>query len=218
MSLEQPSTRQRTQMITDVKTQGIIVRKTLLHWTIFTLSSLMISVIIQFCNNPFDTFSNNFVKAIRTFAPVMLTLICVGPIFIFDFLKLSNRIFGPIPRIRNKIRALAKGEFVSQLKTREDDTHLDLVEDINLLIQMIQVSRVPESPTEPATHAQIQPVASAMPQATTPPRPGCPSCSHTPAPSHEDRLISDLRNLLTQFQNAQVSQDASVNSSLSQEK
>ncbi|TWT86057.1 hypothetical protein [Neorhodopirellula pilleata] len=137
----------RSKMIVDINTQGIIVRKAIGHWVLFTCASLLISGIIHFCRNPFGSWEDNAIEGLKSFAPVLATLACLGPVFVYDFLRLSNRIFGPIPRIRRMIRTLADGGEVNLLKTRKDDSHAELISDINLLVQMIidtRVVRVPE--------------------------------------------------------------------------
>ncbi|MFN3189508.1 MAG: hypothetical protein ACE361_03210 [Aureliella sp.] len=128
----------RTKLIANFATDGIMVRKAIIHWTVFTLVAFLISGGIQFCSNPFASLDENLLTSARTFAPVLLTLVCLGPVFVYDLLKASNRIFGPIPRIQQIIRQLQQGEKVELLKVRDNDIHGELVTDINALIELVQ--------------------------------------------------------------------------------
>lgn len=151
----------RAKLICDLKTQGQIIRMASLHWAIFCVTSVALATLVQFCSNPFEGVYANVVAGLRAFAPAILVAICLCPVFVYDFLKLSNRIFGPIPRVRNMIRTMRAGEHVEPLQAREDDVHADLVADINGLIKLLGESRAAVSTDDGNVVAQPAPADAA---------------------------------------------------------
>jgi hypothetical protein len=127
---------QRSKRVIDFRTQGIFFVTCLIHWILFTLTAFFISFVLQCCVDPFAPIQRNVLISVRTFLPVLITLGCLGPVFLNDLLKVSNRVFGPIPRIRASIDRLRAGETVSRMSVRPSDVHSELLDDINYLIDL----------------------------------------------------------------------------------
>ena len=131
----------RSKLIIDLKTQGQIIRMATMHWVVFCLTSITLATFVQYCSNPFEGVYANVIAGLRSFAPAIFVAICLCPVFVFDFLKLSNRIFGPIPRFRSMIKTMQAGGEVEPLQTREDDIHADLIADVNGLVDLVSEMR-----------------------------------------------------------------------------
>ncbi|MEM9409606.1 MAG: hypothetical protein AAGA30_00710 [Planctomycetota bacterium] len=130
--------KQRRKSLIDAKTQGVILRKALFHWVVFLVCGMFFGTIVQICAHPFEPISTNLTNSIKGSLPMLLTFACLCPIFAYDFLKLSNRVFGPVIRIRKTIRKLAQGKKAEKINTRKKDCHGELVRDVNRLIEIVQ--------------------------------------------------------------------------------
>lgn len=131
----------RGSLLIDKKSQGQIIVRCSLHWLIFTSAAGVVGFIIQFCMNPYGGLGQNFSDSLVSFGPTLLTLACLTPVFIYDYVKLSHQIIGPALRIRRTLQSLARDESVSRMKLRENDLHTDLVEDLNAVIDMIDQAK-----------------------------------------------------------------------------
>ena len=132
----------RKALLVDKKAQGTIIWRCTAHWFVFIAASGFIAFIVQVCMNPFAGLQANAGDAFRSFAPVLITLAAFLPVFVYDYLKLSHRIFGPVFRIRGMLKQLETSEHIEPLKVRENDTHAELVEDLNALVKMVNEYRV----------------------------------------------------------------------------
>lgn len=62
------------------------------------------------------------------------TLVMLAPMVLYDLLKFSNRIAGPLYRCRRVMREMAAGSAVPVFKPREHDLMADFFKDFNALI------------------------------------------------------------------------------------
>jgi hypothetical protein len=74
-----------------------------------------------------DYFANE--KALLT------TVVVIAPLVLYDILKFSNRIAGPLYRCRQVMRDMAAGKVVPEFRVREHDFLDDVFVDFNALIQ-----------------------------------------------------------------------------------
>ena len=131
-------------LLKDKKAQGAIIWRCTAHWFIFMAGAGFVSFLVQVCINPFAGFSANVSSAFRSFLPILLTLAAFLPVFVYDYLKLSHRIFGPVYRIRDMLKNAEEHQPLEPLQVREDDTHAALVEDLNALVHMVNQYREAE--------------------------------------------------------------------------
>jgi hypothetical protein len=67
--------------------------------------------------------------------PLILTVIVIGPLVLYDIIKFSNRIAGPLYRCRRVMRDMAAGKTVPEFQAREHDFLDDVFVDFNALIR-----------------------------------------------------------------------------------
>lgn len=127
----------RKQTIVDRRFQWRMVRRLLLHWTSFIFASLTVLVGWHLIVGTALGFrgSHSVVRdTLLRYAPVIFVLWVMLPVLIWDVLKLSHSIVGPILRLRTTIQALNRGEEVEPVKLRRGDYCLELAADLNELI------------------------------------------------------------------------------------
>jgi hypothetical protein len=71
---------------------------------------------------------------------VMSTSICVlvGLLFIFDIVRFSHRIVGPLYRFRKCLKAIAAGEEVALMELRKDDFLHELKDEFNEALKVLE--------------------------------------------------------------------------------
>ncbi|MDA1054675.1 MAG: HAMP domain-containing protein [Planctomycetota bacterium] len=77
-------------------------------------------------------------KEYRHVAPLFVLLL---PLAILDMLRYSNRIVGPLVRIRREMDALTAGNDTSPVKFRDDDEWQDLASAFNRLAEELRQAR-----------------------------------------------------------------------------
>ncbi len=95
----------------------------------------------------------------RQFGPPLIASLFLLPVVVADAIRLSNRMAGPMYRLRKAMHQLAEGEQVSPLTVRKKDWWQDAVEDFNRIAERLhqtqQTSGVePSTVAEPATQSK----------------------------------------------------------------
>ena len=121
--------RRRLYVIPEVQKELIV--RTVLHWLLF-MAVLLITLLVSSTWDS-QTTSSLAQTVWSKFIPAFVVGLMLLPIFIFDQLRLSNRMFGPIYRFRREMKKLSRGEGVQKLRFRDHDHWLCLAEDFNRL-------------------------------------------------------------------------------------
>ena len=76
---------------------------------------------------------------------INIVVAITGPVILFLILRTaliySNRIIGPIPRIKKELDKVISGDYSLRLKVRDRDTLKSLVDKINLLLDKVDKER-----------------------------------------------------------------------------
>ncbi len=131
----------RKKTFVDPKVQGALVRRLVLHWLVFFSVAALVAFCLQVLTNPFKPIEEHAREVWWTHGPFLLVMFLMLPVFIVDTIKLSHRFAGPIYRLRNVIRAIARGEKYQPLKFREMDFWQDLAEDFNEMVERLRTER-----------------------------------------------------------------------------
>ena len=91
------------------------------------------------------------------FSPAIVASVVVLPLFIFDILKLSHKIAGPLERLSAEMQKLADGESVEPLRFRDGDYWPELAEKFNELAEKVQSERESYGYCEDASEDQSAP-------------------------------------------------------------
>lgn len=143
----------RKKTFVDPKVQGALVRRLVFHWCAFIVVAGMVAFCLQVLSNPFRSIEEHAQQVWWTHGPFLLVMFFMLPVFILDTIKLSHRFAGPIYRLRNTIRGLAKGEEFRPLKFREVDFWQGLAEDFNLMVARLR-GEIVDPPTGATTESE----------------------------------------------------------------
>lgn len=92
--------------------------------------------------------------------PLLFSLILVAPIVLFDVVRFSHRLAGPLYRCRMVMRDMVDGKSVSQIKLRDKDLLQEMVQIFNALIVLWNArSQVGQRQPPTATTEQKQSIS-----------------------------------------------------------
>jgi hypothetical protein len=87
-------------------------------------------------------------------------VVLVGILFVYDAIKMSHRLVGPLHRIRRTIREVTAGEEVGLVELRKGDMLQELKDEMNELLRYLEERGVIVLKKVEATQDQKQPVCS----------------------------------------------------------
>ena len=131
----------RTKRLVDRPVQIAVVTRFLLHGALFMVVGSIITLVTQYLANPFQSASSLLGAFWQQAGPFIVVLVAMLPIFVWDTIKLTNRIVGPMVRLRATLRqANAAQGAPAPLKFREGDFWRDLEDEVNNLVKRSQES------------------------------------------------------------------------------
>jgi hypothetical protein len=133
----QPDKKRRKQ-VADAKIQFAVARRFAWHICVFFAVASLLGLLVQFLANPLQGFSHCWSSFWSTSGPYLVVLMAMLPMFIWDTLKLTNRIVGPICRLRTTIRRINRGEEPAPIQFRDGDFWQDLAADLNALTERLR--------------------------------------------------------------------------------
>lgn len=137
----------RSKKYVDKAVQGAVLRRFLFHSCLFMMVGSLLSLVVQFLSDPFQGVSaltNQFWQKAGPFIVVFLALL---PIFVWDTIKLTNRIVGPMCRVRSTLhRANAGDRQMQPLEFRSGDFWGDLADELNTTVKRLQDATKESSP------------------------------------------------------------------------
>ncbi len=124
--------RKRTKLFVDSKVQGVLVRQLVCHWVVASFVVFVFLLIMQILSSPVKLpVSTHVADLFSKYGVLLVAVVAMFPVFMYDSIKLSNRIAGPMVSFRNSLTDLANGKAISKLHFRERDFWGDLGEQLN---------------------------------------------------------------------------------------
>ncbi len=129
----------RGRVYVDRLVQGALARRIIVHWCVFfVLSMISLTALELFLGDPELSLSGHLGVLWSKYAFLVILMVFILPTFVYDSMKLSNRFVGPVLRLRESIRGLARGESVEELKFRDNDFWLEVSDDFNLVAKRVR--------------------------------------------------------------------------------
>jgi len=136
----------RRKAVVDARMQWMLATRVVMHFFLFICGGAVFGLIVQFLSDPFASPLEHLKTFGRHSAPMLVVLLCLIPVFIRDTLTLSNRIVGPICRLRDTVKRMGEGEDVPPLKFRKNDMWEDLPGLFNTMVTRLQ-DQEPSTPS-----------------------------------------------------------------------
>ncbi len=135
-----PPKNKRRKAVIDSRVQWTLAGRVVMHFLVFICGGLFVGLIFQFLSNPMGSLSDHLGNFWRQSAPMIVAMVCLIPVFVRDTLTLSNRIAGPVCRLRDTVRRIANGEDVPPVKFRQHDMWQDLPGYFNSMVDRLKQS------------------------------------------------------------------------------
>ncbi len=106
-------------------------------WTFVVFHTNFIFLVIAnvAANGPHQRLADHYLEFLSQQKALLVTLALVTPIILYDLLKFSHRIAGPLHRCQQVMQDMAAGKPVPEFKPRKRDLMGDLFQAFNGLIQ-----------------------------------------------------------------------------------
>ena len=102
----------------------------------------------QALTGPFESLPEIFAALWFQYAPALVVAALVLPLILFDVVRISNRFVGPVYRLRQSMRRLARGEEVQPIKFREGDFWQTFADEFNHILAMDREAASQGPPTQ----------------------------------------------------------------------
>jgi hypothetical protein len=126
--------RKRSKQIVDKDVQGALARRVIVHFCAFIVVGGLLGLTVQFLSNPFQSFEQQSTNFWNNSGPYLVALVLMLPIFVYDTIKLSNRIAGPVYRLRSTMMSIKRGEETPELKFRSVDFWQEMAVEFNEMV------------------------------------------------------------------------------------
>jgi hypothetical protein len=130
----------RRRLVVDPKMQFRLVLRIGWYLVLWTLAAFHVSFLFYLYatflrGGAHRDFAGLYVDFFAYEKPLVTTLVVLAPLVLYDILKFSHRISGPLYRCRRVMRDMAAGKTVDEFKARERDFLDDVFVDFNALIR-----------------------------------------------------------------------------------
>lgn len=152
----------RSRLLVDKAFQLRLLVRMGMYFVIYMLTMLHVGFVIEVMQNlaseglQMDV-GDAYLAFLWKYRPLLFSFVIIAPILVYDLLKFSNRVAGPLYRCRRIMLDLAEGKPVTEFVPRKGDFMKELFEAFNVLIKAVTERRE----TEPANrHANGKPATS----------------------------------------------------------
>ena len=138
----------RKKLYVNKEAQGSIIKRSIYQWYFCTSLILMTMAIFISLRDPSRSALLLIYELWTYFSPAIVASVFVLPLFIYDILKLSHKIAGPLERLSTEMTKLTDGQKVDTLRFRTGDYWPELAEKFNELAAKVQSEREQRSRTD----------------------------------------------------------------------
>ncbi len=129
----------RATLVADPVVQFGLLRRIAIHWLLlFACNAVGLLLWVRLLELPDQPWGQSAAVVMQRFLPFFLITAAVLPAFVVDTLKLTNRITGPIRRLRGDLNRAAAGQPVDKLKFRTGDYFAEIAEPFNRIVDRLE--------------------------------------------------------------------------------
>lgn len=130
----------RKRLLVDSQVQWAFLRRAIGYWLMCVVMVLLLLGFTNMVVEPMRLFLPDAVGPGLRLGPTIAFALLLLPAVVYDFLRVSNRLVGPVARLRGAMRALADGQHVEPIQFRQDDFWRDFAEEFNALARRMHVN------------------------------------------------------------------------------
>lgn len=147
----------RKKLYVNREVQGTLILRSILHWFFYMCAILLTVVVFTVIRDPSELAIKLVFESFIYFSPAIIASVILLPLFVWDILKASNKVAGPIHRLRNEMAALAAGNDVKELRFRDGDHWTELADEFNVLAKELMAERKARAEAEAACDQVSEP-------------------------------------------------------------
>ena len=137
----------RRQLFVDRDVQGALIARAVFYWSLCLLTGLQVTACQMIVTGRPHSLFELISGVCSQYGLVLVVSLLLLPLIIVDFVRVTNRVTGPMVRLRRAIRALARGQTTQPIRIRENDFWGDFVDDFNELSPTSRQRVVPKKIT-----------------------------------------------------------------------
>lgn len=130
----------RKRLLVDPQVQGAFLLRAIGYWLLCLLTVVLLMVFTSILAEPARLFFPESDGPWFRIGPAAICVVLLLPVVAYDFLRVSNRLVGPVLRLRRGMRALAAGEHVEPIKFRDGDFWREFADEFNALARRMHAS------------------------------------------------------------------------------
>ena len=140
---------QRKRVVVDQQLQSQLARRIVTYWGLTWLLVFSLPILVRMFteNVPFQQLATQIIADF--WFPIVMSVFMI-PIVVWDSIRFSNRVAGPVYRITKTVRELAGQSPVRTLKIRQNDFCHDMVDAVNVLVDQHQQRHADDSQLDSA--------------------------------------------------------------------
>jgi hypothetical protein len=132
----------RRQLLVEPKFQFALAVRVVSYWCFWMLSLALLLFCWRVATGPRLPAVAHIRMLFLQLGPPCVASFILVPILVVDTLRLSNRLVGPLVRLRDGMRRLARGEQVKPIHFRTGDFMEDLADEFNQLAEATERNRL----------------------------------------------------------------------------
>lgn len=150
------SDKKRSRLWVDPAFQSRLLVRMVLYLAIYSFVVVHVEFIFMLMarimvDGPAQPISDYYLDFLSQKRPMLITLVLLLPVILYDLLKFSHRIAGPLFRCRSVMLAMAAGKPVPEFKARKHDLMGELFAAFNSLIREWNLRLGTNSASAPTT-------------------------------------------------------------------
>ncbi len=156
----------RNRVFVNARMQGALLLRVAAYWFFSLVAISLVILCWDIAQGPWGPFFDpaRFGSLWNQYGCVIIASLFILPVVLTDTVLTSNRIAGPLVRVREAMRDLAAGQKVAPLKFRKRDLWYGVAEELNAVVDYVErlkrqaADHGPGPQEEVHEHAEWEPV------------------------------------------------------------
>jgi hypothetical protein len=131
----------RRRLWVDSKVQGSFALRAIAYWISCMMVVTGVAMLWRLLTRPTQPFFTSDEELWACVGPIAVATLFILPTIVYDILVITNRLVGPILRLRGAMRRLAQGEHVDPIRFRDGDFWQEFADEFNAVAAYVQAER-----------------------------------------------------------------------------
>lgn len=149
---------QRKRIFVNCRIQGSVLLRLIGYWAVYHFVLWHSLFLFEFMRyrvemlngGPLMTFSELYAAFFWKYYPMLLAAVTILPLFLYDSIRTTHRIAGPLLRFKNTLKRLRNGEHIESIQLRKGDLLIDFQNEFNEFLKFYNAQLEARSAPGPA--------------------------------------------------------------------